>query len=184
MDIRYDEMAEELVVDDINKKHIEHLSQTQLPKSLGTDSITKFTILWRYDVLPGCHIYDAYMKQFITQFENVLKRKIDQLSRSHHVTSAELNVEEEVLAHWQQCVHICNSFVGRNYLLEFVRDYVISDSLKPLVLYGQTGVGKSAMQAKIASLVSTWGGGGGSSLGMKPKNDHIYTLSYHCHKYV
>ena len=154
MDMKYDALLEEFYVDDVNKKHIEHLTHNQLPQWLDADNINTFTILWRYDVLPGCHIYDAYITLFTKQFENVMKRKIDQLAKNHHVTTAEVTVEEEVLAHWQHCAYMCNSFVGRDELLEFVQDYVISDSQKPLVLYGEPGIGKSALLAKTASLVS------------------------------
>ena len=150
MDLVIDET--EKSIDGKNAKHIEDLTSVKFNEWFS-DEVKQFRILWRYDVIDNCEIFDQYLNDFCEQFETTMIKKIDSLSTSHHVASGEASVNEEVLLHWQQCSSLCEDFVGRHNFVSFFHDYIVSDSTKPTVISGETGTGKSALTAQIASSV-------------------------------
>lgn len=59
----------------------------------------------------------------------------------------------------------CQVFYGREDTLEKIKEHMLGDSDKPLVLYGEGGCGKTSLLAKSAGLTSsTW------LIGKKPIN--------------
>ena len=51
----------------------------------------------------------------------------------------------------------CSVFRGREEVLESVRKYLVhGKSNQPLVIYGESGCGKTSVLSKVASLAHTW----------------------------
>ncbi|KAK1124232.1 hypothetical protein K0M31_006607 [Melipona bicolor] len=50
---------------------------------------------------------------------------------------------------------ILQVFYGREDTLEKIKEYMLGDSEKPLVLYGEGGCGKTSLLAKSAGLTSS-----------------------------
>ncbi|XP_076358260.1 NACHT and WD repeat domain-containing protein 2-like [Tachypleus tridentatus] len=54
------------------------------------------------------------------------------------------------------CKALLSSFVGRQELLVKIREYIISDSTHPFIIYGPAGCGKTALMAQASQLCSDW----------------------------
>lgn len=67
-------------------------------------------------------------------------------------SSAQGQIVTEILQHLHACNNSVKVFYGREENLVHIRNYMQSDSEKPLVLFGEGGCGKTSLLAKSASL--------------------------------
>lgn len=70
-------------------------------------------------------------------------------------SSAQGQIITELLQHLHACNNSVRVFYGREDSLEKIKDYMLGESDKPLVLYGEGGCGKTSLLAKAAGLSST-----------------------------
>ena len=59
----------------------------------------------------------------------------------------------ETLEHAHQCVTKVERFHGREDVLTNIHTYIMSDSAKPFVIFGESGCGKTSVLAKAAMQV-------------------------------
>lgn len=73
-------------------------------------------------------------------------------------SSAQGQIVTEILQHLHACNNSVKVFYGREESLEHIHQYMIGDSDKLLVLYGEGGCGKTSLLAKSASMstATTW----------------------------
>lgn len=57
----------------------------------------------------------------------------------------------EILHHLHACQQVSRLFHGRNDELKFINEYITGLNQQPLVLYGESGCGKTSVLAKVAS---------------------------------
>ena len=93
-----------------------------------------------------------YLEDYAIEVRNFLKKKI--LSEINRLSTDSEELEDSI--HKKFAQERVKVFVGRSDILEKVHQYVSSgDNLQsPLVIYGESGVGKSAFIAKIISSLS------------------------------
>ena len=77
----------------------------------------------------------GYPRKFID--EAVLERKPCSMVR-------------EIFHHWTVAKSLCLNFVGHQDTLELIRQYIIGETVQPLVLVGESGAGKSTVIAQAA----------------------------------
>ena len=65
-------------------------------------------------------------------------------------TSAQGKIVTEILQHLHACNNSVKVFYGRIEELEMLKDYMTGPSIKPFVLYGAGGSGKTAMLSMAA----------------------------------
>ncbi len=101
-------------------------------------------------VSPTCS--EAYLEDFCFLL-------YEQLTRL--VTAAMLEIENlvsdtyvvEVIQHLSLCKERCNIFRGRETTMGRLERYMTSDPAQPMVVYGESGCGKTSVLAKAASLL-------------------------------
>jgi len=87
--------------------------------------------------------YAILVKQFL---QSNIKREIDKLS--HNAKERESKIHERFM------LDRAKVFIGRSELIEAVNDYISNtDDDSPFVIYGESGVGKSALMAKIIKTI-------------------------------
>ncbi|KAF5284944.1 hypothetical protein FQA39_LY16899 [Lamprigera yunnana] len=147
-----------LFVDIINRsldqescKLLANLRDERLPDKIETSNLQKYNVEWigREGLDPETH--EEYLKHFITHFYKNITKLVDRAMRKED-SSATGQIVTEILQHLHACNNSVRVFYGRNESLEKIRDYMLNESDKPMVLYGEGGCGKTSLLAKAASM--------------------------------
>lgn len=147
-----------LFVDIINRsldvestKLLANLRDERLPDKIETSNIQKYTVEWigREGLDPETH--EEYLKHFITHFYKNIIKLVDRAMRKED-SSAQGQIVTEILQHLHACNNSVKVFYGREDNLEHIHNYMLGDSDKLLVLYGEGGCGKTSLLSKAASL--------------------------------
>ncbi|XP_056633882.1 NACHT and WD repeat domain-containing protein 2 [Diorhabda sublineata] len=147
-----------LFVDIINRsldtesaKLLGNLRDERLPNKIETSNIQKYNVEWigREGLDPETH--EEYLKHFITHFYKNIVKLVDRAMRKED-SSAQGQIVTEILQHLHACNNSVQVFYGREDSLEHIRNYMLDDSDKCLILYGEGGCGKTSLLAKSASL--------------------------------
>lgn len=102
-------------------------------------------------------------EQFSSMLEVAISSEVDSIVEEHstkfqipHCTFGVdrrlLNEVEEVNRHSQILNQNCANFT----IIDQIKAYLTSSSTSPLVVYGNSGCGKSVLSAKIAQNIHTW----------------------------
>ncbi|XP_072379032.1 NACHT and WD repeat domain-containing protein 2 isoform X1 [Diabrotica undecimpunctata] len=147
-----------LFVDIINRsldtesaKLLGNLRDERLPNKIETSNIQKYNVEWigREGLDPETH--EEYLKHFITHFYKNIVKLVDRAMRKED-SSAQGQIVTEILQHLHACNNSVQVFYGREDSLERIHNYMLDDSDKCLILYGEGGCGKTSLLAKSASL--------------------------------
>ena len=146
-----------------------YLRDIKLPKQLPTDTnLDRLHVTWnelmesntpQNSTNPPSPNMNRAMQSYIKRFCSSFYDRVTAL-----ITSAMCDIENlasdtfvvEVLQHLFMCRSRCETFKGRSDLIERVQGYIQGDSNLPLVVYGESGCGKTSVLAKVASLVPIW----------------------------
>ena len=88
-----------------------------------------------------------YLEDYAIEVKRFLKFKI--LNEINRLASSSKNLEDEIHEKFKD--ERSKIFIGRESILETINQYVSDNSTAPLVIYGESGVGKSAFMAKLIS---------------------------------
>ncbi len=87
----------------------------------------------------------AYLDKFKIELEAFLKARVDaQLNENQSISE----LKQEVQAHKDYAHQKTQNFIGQESILDEIKNYCIGAIQKPLVIYGPSGRGKSAIMAK------------------------------------
>ncbi|KAK5645668.1 hypothetical protein RI129_004132 [Pyrocoelia pectoralis] len=147
-----------LFVDIINRsldqescKLLANLRDERLPDKIETSNLQKYTVEWigREGLDPETH--EEYLKHFITHFYKNIVKLVDRAMRKED-SSATGQIVTEILQHLHACNNSVRVFYGREDSLEKIQNYMLGESDKPMVLYGEGGCGKTSLLAKSAGM--------------------------------
>lgn len=90
---------------------------------------------------------ESYIDKFITSVTNFLKQQVDkQVSKDSEQNYSDLELEK---LHQQFFMNQkLENFLGQEETLKKIENYINDDSDKPLIICGQSGIGKSSIMAK------------------------------------
>jgi hypothetical protein len=89
---------------------------------------------------------EAYIKAFCDQVETALLEMIDaELAKQEERTL----LEQEISQHEAFLHARSQNFIGRDDVLAHIETYLQSNEAQPLVLHGQSGVGKTSIMAQV-----------------------------------
>ncbi|TPP58913.1 hypothetical protein FGIG_08899 [Fasciola gigantica] len=111
----------------------------------------------RYFTLPPYFVCTGsmYLTKFCKEFESKVTSLIDKTVAS--MSSFENDdLYVEILQHLNACRAYVHNFQGRKDVIESIRQYVLSSSTDPFIIYGRSGSGKTSVLAKAASLARSW----------------------------
>ncbi|XP_053968962.1 NACHT and WD repeat domain-containing protein 2 [Anastrepha ludens] len=150
-----------LFVDIINRsldtesaKLLGDLRDVRLPNKIETSNMQKYTVEWIGREGLDIETHEEYLNHFISHFYKNIVKLVDRAMRKED-SSAQGQIVTEILQHLHACNNSVKVFYGREDNLEHIKRYMLGDSDKPLVLYGEGGCGKTSMLAKSASLVAS-----------------------------
>ncbi|XP_049825029.1 NACHT and WD repeat domain-containing protein 2 [Aethina tumida] len=147
-----------LFVDIINRsldtessKLLANLRDERLPNKIESSNIQKYTVEWIGREGLDNETHEDYLKHFITHFYKNIIKLVDRAMRKED-SSAQGQIVTEILQHLHACNNSVKVFYGREDNLEHIHRYMVGDSDKILVLYGEGGCGKTSLLAKAASM--------------------------------
>ncbi|XP_018333645.1 NACHT and WD repeat domain-containing protein 2 [Agrilus planipennis] len=143
-------------LDQESSKLLANLRDERLPAKIETTNLQKYTVEWigREGLDPETH--EEYLKNFISHFYRNITKLVDRAMRKED-SSAQGQIVTEILQHLHACNNSVKVFYGREENLERIHQYMIGNSDKPLVLYGEGGCGKTSLLAKAASMATSNG---------------------------
>ncbi|KAI9350231.1 hypothetical protein BDR26DRAFT_1003855 [Obelidium mucronatum] len=133
---------------DLNKEKINEITRLR-----SKHRATRFyAIPWRSDIggfNPGAEkTHGAYLTSFC---EDLAKLVCDSILKQYAGRIGAGAVGDEVVKHSLAILKECEGFVGREDVLDKVRQEFLEDEVKKvLVVYGPSGVGKTSLTSKIA----------------------------------
>ncbi|XP_034936822.1 NACHT and WD repeat domain-containing protein 2 [Chelonus insularis] len=141
-------------LDNEASKLLADLRDERLPNKIESTNLQRYTVEWigREGLDPETH--SEYLQHFITHFYRNIIKLVDRAMRKED-SSAQGQIITELLQHLHACNNSVKVFYGREDSLEKIKDYMLGESDKPLVLYGEGGCGKTSLLAKSAGLSST-----------------------------
>ncbi|XP_055685545.1 NACHT and WD repeat domain-containing protein 2 [Lutzomyia longipalpis] len=147
-----------LFVDIINRsldteacKLLANLRDERLPNKIETTNMQKYTVEWIGREGLDTETHEEYLNHFISHFYKNIIKLVDRAMRKED-SSAQGQIVTEILQHLHACNNADKVFYGREEELAHIKGYMLGDSEKPLVLYGEGGCGKTSLLAKSASL--------------------------------
>ncbi|XP_041349350.1 NACHT and WD repeat domain-containing protein 2-like [Gigantopelta aegis] len=116
-------------------------------------NIRKSVIKWSSKGIDS-KLHAGYLLKMCNHFYRTVESLVDRnMARRNKL--ADDSLFHEVSQHWSVAKGRCNTFVGRNELLQTVREYLLGESNQALVVYGESGSGKTSFMAKASSLVNS-----------------------------
>ena len=97
-----------------------------------------------------------YIERMCGEFESLLKELISEAIRMRNETDVSDSLYEETVQHLSFCQSKCGTFYGRGDILEQCRDYLLSKRMHPLVIYGESGCGKTSVVSMVAEQSRQW----------------------------
>ncbi|XP_012269999.1 NACHT and WD repeat domain-containing protein 2 [Orussus abietinus] len=152
-----------LFVDIINRsldneasRLLANLRDERLPNKIESMNLQRYTVEWIGREGLDAETHGEYLQHFVMHFYRNMVKLVDRAMRKED-SSAQGQIITEILQHLHACNNSVKVFYGREDTLEKIKDYMLGDSDKPLVLYGEGGCGKTSLLAKSAGLsYTTW----------------------------
>uniref|UniRef100_A0A1I8HIM4 NACHT domain-containing protein n=1 Tax=Macrostomum lignano TaxID=282301 RepID=A0A1I8HIM4_9PLAT len=144
------------VLDEAVNAMVKELNRHVLTRMAGSNSFT-YSLKWTNDAEGvGMSSHKDYLEKFGSDYcDNVKRLVAESVRESMRLRSDDLY--SEVLQHSTACVNYVKKFQGRQEIIDKVKAYVqASNTTEPLVVYGDSGSGKTSLLGKAASLVRSW----------------------------
>jgi flagellar biosynthesis GTPase FlhF len=103
----------------------------------------------------GSDTHEEYLSSFLAHFYKNITKLVDRSMRKED-SSAQGVIVTEILQHLHACNNSVKVFYGRELALELGKEYILGNSDKPIILYGQGGCGKTSLLAKMAAMSFEW----------------------------
>jgi WD40 repeat protein len=116
----------------------------ELRQRLGPN-VSEYVSNWQGNGIEASHL-DELCSRVYERLSAVIIREIEELEQVD-------SLDEEISAHRHFAAQRAHAFTGRAEPLAAIAEYIRSGSQSPLVVYGESGCGKSALVAKAAEAV-------------------------------
>ena len=168
-------------VDEPAQQLLNKLKEEDLPSALPRNSIIQYDVKWHQNgINPGESLEHAqYIEKLCTDFYAALTEKINQGINENELNLKEDALTDEIFQHGSFCRKKWELFHGRDNYLTTVKEKLEKDQV--VVLFGESGCGKTSLMAKIAMKVKKWLGKQTASLvvrfiGTTPDSSNVRSL--------
>ncbi|XP_041466709.1 uncharacterized protein LOC121417179 isoform X3 [Lytechinus variegatus] len=138
----------------------EDLRDVKVPSKIGFSNVHEHTIMWHKDGVSPTHVraHSQYLDGLANEFFDTVKVKLERamLEDKSLTSTPSYGLYEEVAQHVNFLQERSQCFYGRKEPLQYIKEYLLSDSHKPLVLCGLAGRGKTSLIAKACQLTKSW----------------------------
>ena len=145
-------------VDQTAQKLLNTLREKDLPRALPSANIVTYDVKWSDNgVDPSTTpAHSQYIEKLCEDFYATLTQMIDNGIKENETSDSRDSFAEELFQHGSFCQKKCKSFHGRKEFLEASKKTLVEQENHGVVLYGESGCGKTSIMAKIATEVKQW----------------------------
>ncbi|CAH1796820.1 unnamed protein product [Owenia fusiformis] len=149
------------IVDREVEKLRDNVSKIKLPAKLGKENYKLYDVPWKTGGIDVKHKeHDLYIEEFCNVFIQDITRLID--AAKYKVET--LIPESEYYCGYDEIVHHLNfvkdkteSFCGQSDALDMARKFILNNPKRlPLVIFAESGVGKTSVMAQIMKDIPNW----------------------------
>ncbi|XP_060582877.1 NACHT and WD repeat domain-containing protein 2-like [Ruditapes philippinarum] len=131
------------------------LRDEKIVEKLQNTNISRHTVQWSEKDGINRQDHDSYLSTFKDSFFNSMVDKIDKaVKQQRSLIMDELYIE--VLQHLNMARERCSMFYGRENILLDIKCYLSEQCEDPVILYGQSGCGKTSIMAQTAHMVPSF----------------------------
>ncbi|KAF2357626.1 P-loop containing nucleoside triphosphate hydrolase [Trinorchestia longiramus] len=141
-------------VDSEAVKLLSNLRDERLPARIEASNYHRYTVEWIGREGLSTDTHSEYLQEFCTHFYKGITRLVDRAMRRED-SSPQGQVISEILQHLHACTNSVKVFYGRQEELGRVERHICGDNVKPLVLHGEGGCGKTSLLSKCAATASS-----------------------------
>jgi hypothetical protein len=133
---------------------LKDLKENHVEKTLDAERIIDYDVEWGAEkgIDPtSCVEHEKYIEKLCSDFQQKLAENIVQGIKEREQLDIKDRLYEEMFQHIAICQEKCEMFHGRRLELESIKEYLNTESNQsPLVVYGQSGSGKTSLIAMAA----------------------------------
>ncbi|CAH1785829.1 unnamed protein product [Owenia fusiformis] len=146
------------VIDPVLKEKLSSLDK-RMTDQMSPSCIINNTCQWSKEGISPLtnRNHFVYLEKVNTEFTQIINRHMLNITTPMPDESQDkLNLFEEVQQHIGYCHQRSREFHGRKEQLSTIKTYLRSNTKAPLIIYGPSGMGKSALIAKAAKDTHKW----------------------------
>ena len=145
-------------VDETAQKLLNVLREKDLPRALPSQNIVTYNVKWSDNGVDPSALpeHAKYIEKLCEDFYATLTKMIDDGITENETSDSRDSFAEEIFQHGSFCQKKCKSFHGRKEFLEAAQKTLVEHERHIVVLYGESGCGKTSIMAKIATEVKQW----------------------------
>jgi len=130
------------------------LRDEKVPSCLPSDRLLPYRLRWTpKGVDPENPEHKEYLESFSSTFYSTITEMVDRAAEEERQLRSKLKAHpilEEILTHLSFCRDRCEIFQGREETLKTIQRHIEKKEEVPLILYGESGCGKTSIMAKAA----------------------------------
>ncbi|XP_050392068.1 NACHT and WD repeat domain-containing protein 2 [Patella vulgata] len=151
-----------VVVNDEVQRLLDSLVHDKVCKNLANTNIKSYTVPWKKGGIdPDKNKeHDKYLTNFCDAFTSDV---LEMISKAKHENETKIRQREyysrynEILHHLKFCVTKCETFCGQGDILKKAKTYILDEkNRQPLVIYANSGAGKTSLMAMINKSLNQW----------------------------
>ena len=141
---------------------MKNLKENKIPSVLPNENTINYDIHWSdQGVHPDNAEHKVYLDQLCKDFEDKTKKLINKAISSKEYKYFEDPVYQDILIQSLFAKQKSETFHGRKTALMLLHEYMIKDTGRPLIVFGQTGCGKTSLMAEVSCQAWKWMKGNG-----------------------
>ena len=145
-------------VDETAQKLLSVLREKDLPRALPSQNIVTYNVKWSDNGVDPSALpeHAKYIEKLCEDFYATLTKMIDDGITENETSDSRDPFAEEIFQHGSFSQKKCKSFHGRKQFLEAAQKSLVEHERHMVVLYGESGCGKTSIMAKVATEVKQW----------------------------
>jgi flagellar biosynthesis GTPase FlhF len=145
-------------VDDEAQNLLNNLREKDLPKVMTNKNVIQYNVKWsKNGIDPEVSSEHAqYIKKLTKDFYEKLTEMISDGITENETADTREPLAEEIFQHLSFCQKKCKAFFGRKEFLGSIKNGLTNNDKRSIVLFGESGCGKTSLMAKVATDVKSW----------------------------
>ncbi|EDO47107.1 predicted protein, partial [Nematostella vectensis] len=139
-------------------KFLSQLREVDLPNVLPKKNTIEYKVKWNENGIDpkSSPEHAQYIEKLCKDFyDQLTKMVLDGINENEAADTREA-IAEEIFQHSTFCQKKCKTFFGRKEAIASVKEELLNSDDRVVVLYGESGCGKTSLMAKIATQVKDW----------------------------